>query len=189
MEAANRVEAATRAAERAGFTLSCDPGVGQFLSVLSAAVPPGGSILELGTGAGVGLAWIVAGLGTRTDVQVASVELDAGTAAVAAQGRWPAFVKLEVGDALEVLRRGDRWNLIFADAQGGKWEGLDDTIEALDRGGVLLVDDMRPPEFATDLHRDKAIEVRERLLADDRLVAVEIGWSSGVILSTRIHGG
>jgi hypothetical protein len=32
------------------------------------------------------------------------------------------------------------------------------------------------------------MEVRERLLTDDRLVAVEIGWSTGIILCTRRPG-
>ena len=187
MEPADRVAAATRAAEHAAFTMSCEPGVGALLAVLSAVVPPGGSILELGTGAGVGLAWIVAGVGARTDVTVTSVEADAGTAALAARLPWPGFVTLEAGDALDVLRRGGRWSLIFADAPGGKWEGLGHTIEALDDGGLLLVDDMRPPATASDLHRRKSAEVRERLLADDRLVPVEIGWSSGVILCARAH--
>lgn len=187
MESADRVAAATRAAEHAAFTLSCDPGVGALLAVLSAAVPPGGSILELGTGAGVGLAWIVAGVGARTDVKITSVEADAGIAAVAAQLPWPDFVTLEVGDALGVLRRSSRRSLIFADAPGGKWEGLDHTIEALGDGGVLLVDDMRPPGNASNLHRRKSVEVRERLLTDDRLVSAEIGWSSGVVLCARAH--
>ena len=56
------VQTAAKAATKAGFPLSCDPGVGRLLGVLAAGVPPHGAILELGTGAGVGLAWIVAGL-------------------------------------------------------------------------------------------------------------------------------
>jgi demethylmenaquinone methyltransferase/2-methoxy-6-polyprenyl-1,4-benzoquinol methylase len=179
------VEQARRAAAAAGFSLSCEPGVGRLLSVLAAAVPRCGTILELGTGAGVGLAWIVAGLGARTDVRVVSVELDPEVASVAARQGWPDFVQVETGDGLDVLRRSDRWDLIFADAPGGKWYGLDDTIDALGPGGVLLVDDMTPPEFADDLHRTKTIEVRQRLLTDDRLFVVEIGWSSGVILCAR----
>jgi demethylmenaquinone methyltransferase/2-methoxy-6-polyprenyl-1,4-benzoquinol methylase len=185
MSVPTTVEAAARAAADEGFTLSCEPGVGRLLSVLAAAVPPDGSILELGTGAGVGVAWITAGLAGRTDVRVVSVELDAEVAALAEKNEWPDFVHLGVGDALEVLHRGDRWDLIFADAQGGKWDGLDDTIKALKPAGVLLVDDMTPPSYMNEQHRDKTIEVRERLLADDRLVVVEIAWSTGIILCTR----
>jgi demethylmenaquinone methyltransferase/2-methoxy-6-polyprenyl-1,4-benzoquinol methylase len=54
-------DAYTRA-QAATFELSCDPEVGKLLSVLAGAVPTGGRILELGTGVGVGLAWIVHGL-------------------------------------------------------------------------------------------------------------------------------
>jgi demethylmenaquinone methyltransferase/2-methoxy-6-polyprenyl-1,4-benzoquinol methylase len=189
MEVPNNVEQATLAAAAAGFSLSCDPGVGRLLSVLAAAVPPRGTILELGTGAGVGVAWIVAGLGGRTDVRVVSVELDPEVAAVAARNGWPDFVQLETGDALELLGRPDRWDLIFADAPGGKWYGLDDTIDALAPGGVLLIDDMTPPEFVDDLHRTKTLEVRERLLTDARLVVAEIGWSTGIILAARRSDG
>jgi demethylmenaquinone methyltransferase/2-methoxy-6-polyprenyl-1,4-benzoquinol methylase len=135
MDVPQTVERATRAAAAAGFSLSCDPGAGRLLSVLAAAVPRRGTILELGTGAGVGLAWIVAGLGGRIDVRVVSVELDPETAGAAARNEWPDFVQLETGDALEVLRGSNRWDLIFADAPGGKWYGLDETIDALAPGG------------------------------------------------------
>lgn len=187
MKIPSTVAAASRVAEERGFALSCDPGVGQLLGVLSAAVRPYGSILELGTGAGVGTAWIVAGLGDRIDVRVLSVELDEEIAAVAAKLDLPSFVELRRGDALDVLRSEDSWSLIFADAQGGKWEGLDDTIDALEPGGMLLVDDMTPPEFMNDMHREKTAEVRTQLLSDPRLQAVEIAWSSGIILCARAH--
>lgn len=187
MRLPSTVEAATAIAAEAGFTLSCDPEAGRLLSVLAAAVPPDGTILELGTGAGVGLGWILSGLRSRTDVRVVSVELDDELARVATSQGWPNFVSIKAGDALEVLQRGERWDLIFADAQGGKWEGLDDTINALRPGGILLVDDMTPSELANDLHRDKIVEVRQRLLHDDRLVAVEIGWSTGIIMCSRAH--
>jgi demethylmenaquinone methyltransferase/2-methoxy-6-polyprenyl-1,4-benzoquinol methylase len=185
MSLPSKVESATRSAADAGFALSCDPDAGRLLAVLSAAVPAGGSILELGTGAGVGLAWIVAGLGSRRDVSVDSVEVDAAVAAVAARNDWPGFVRVAVCDALEVMRRGNRWDLIFADAQGGKWEGLDETVDALRPGGVLLVDDMTPGAFVDDQHRVKTHEVRECLLGDERLVTVEISWSTGLILCSR----
>jgi demethylmenaquinone methyltransferase/2-methoxy-6-polyprenyl-1,4-benzoquinol methylase len=181
------VRSATENARRHDFALSCDERVGALLAVLAAGVRADGAILELGTGAGVGLAWIVSGLGGRSDVRVVSVELEPATAAVAAMVEWPAFVTLRVADALDVLGAGQRWDLIFADAQGGKWEGLDDTIAALTPGGTLLVDDMTPTEFLSDVHRAKTGEVRSRLLASDRLACVEMAWATGLILCTRRH--
>lgn len=111
------------------------------------------------------------------------------TAAVAAAHDWPAWVHLEVGDALDVLGRGVRYDLVFADAPPGKWDGLDRTVAALAPGGVLVVDDMAPASFVDDRHRAKTAEVRERLLGDDRLRAVELAWAGGVIVASRRHDG
>ena len=179
------VRLAAERAERAGFAMSCAPGAGRLLAVLAAAVPANGRVLELGTGTGVGTAWIVHGLRGRDDVEVVTVEIAAATAALAAQYRWPPQVRLLTGDALEVTRRAGRFDLIFADAQGGKWEGLDATVAALRPGGQLLVDDMTPGEFADEHHARKTAEVRSRLLGHADLISVEMAWSSGLILSTR----
>jgi predicted O-methyltransferase YrrM len=61
-------------------------------------------VLELGTGTGVGTAWITHGLAGRSDVEVVTVEIDAATAALAAQHPWPPWVELRTGDAVEVTR-------------------------------------------------------------------------------------
>ena len=175
----------TAAAQRAGFAMSCEPEVGALLAVLAAAVPAGGRILELGTGAGVGTAWIVHGLGDRSDVDVVSVDDDRAAAELAGRASWPPYVRLIVGDAVEVTGREGAFDLIFADAQGGKWDGLEVTVGALRPGGHLLVDDMSPPRFADSHHERKTAEVRTTLLSRPDLVSVPIAWSSGVILSTR----
>jgi predicted O-methyltransferase YrrM len=185
MAVPHRVCTAMERAEAAGFTMSCDPRVGRLLSVLAAALPRDGRILELGTGTGVGLAWIVDGLGARADVEVVSVELARDIAALAAGNEWPAFVELKVGDALEFVGHPERYDLIFADAQGGKWEGLEQTIDSLRPGGLLLVDDMEPTEYMHDEHRVKTVEVRERLLASERIAHVELNWATGLILCAR----
>lgn len=113
------VRLATERAERAGFSMSCDPGTGRLLAVLAAAVPANGRVLELGTGTGAGTAWITHGLQGRADVEVVTVEIDAATAALAAQYSWPSWVRLLTGDAVEVTRGAGSFDLIFADAQGG----------------------------------------------------------------------
>jgi len=80
----DQVLLATQRAARAGFTMSCHPDTGRLLAVLAAAVPRGGRVLELGTGTGVGTAWLTHGLGSRTDVEVRTVEIDPATAKLAA---------------------------------------------------------------------------------------------------------
>ncbi len=180
-----QVRLATERAAAAGFTMSCDPGAGRLLAVLAAAVPPGGRVLELGTGVGVGTAWIVHGLQGRHDVDVTTVERDPVTAQHAAAGGWPTWVRFINADALDVLQRLGTFDLIFADAQGGKWEGLGMTIAALRPGGQLLVDDMAPELFSDANYAHKTLQVRSRLLSRPDLINVEIAWSTGLILSTK----
>jgi demethylmenaquinone methyltransferase/2-methoxy-6-polyprenyl-1,4-benzoquinol methylase len=172
------VQDALDRAEAAGFTISSEPPAGALLAVLSAAVPPGGRILEIGTGAGVGLAWLVEGLGGRIDVEVRSVEQDPEMGRLAAAGDWPENVTLHEGDVLDLFDTLGTFDLIFADAQGGKWHGLDRTIAALAPGGHLLVDDM-----ATD--HELTAQVRATLLAHPDLIAVELNDGTGLILATK----
>lgn len=181
-------DAKARAA-RAGFRLSCDDGVGQLLATLAVDVPERGRVLELGTGVGVGTAWIVSGLegAGRDDVEVVTVEFDASTAATAAGASWPPFVRLVEGDAVALLASGSlgTFDLVFADAQGGKWEGLDRTIAALRQEGVLLVDDMRPQSSWSEGQRSKQELVRRTLLRHPELEAIELDVGTGCILCTR----
>lgn len=179
------VAAAHRRANEADFTLSCEPGVGRLIAALAAAVPANGRILETGTGVGTGCAWIVHGLAGRTDVEVTSVEIDPDTAAIAAKAEWPAFVSLRTGDVLGLYGSIGSFDLIFADSPGGKWDGLDQTISALRPGGVLLVDDMDPPSWMNDEHREKTGVVREALLSRPDLFAAELAESSGMIVAVR----
>ncbi|MGD0705820.1 MAG: class I SAM-dependent methyltransferase [Trebonia sp.] len=179
------VAAAIARARQAGFPMSCDPAVGRLLAVLAAHLPEDARVLELGTGIGVGTAWIVSGLLPRTDVAVTSVEKDPGTAAAAAGGYWPPFVSLHCADALAVLAEGGTFDLVFADAPGGKWDGLDRSIAALRPHGLLIVDDMTPQAEWTDRHRAAQDTVRQALLSAPGLTSAELAIGSGVILSVR----
>jgi predicted O-methyltransferase YrrM len=170
-----------------GFALSSEPTVGRLLAVLAAAVPVEGRILELGTGAGVGAAWIVSGLGARKDVEFVTVEVDPELAHDVAGLPWDRAARFMVGDGAALLPTLGTFDLIFADAEGGKWHGLDLTIDALRPGGVLFVDDMDVTRYDNPEHVAKTSAVRDRLLTDPRLIAVELHTVSGLVLATRLH--
>ncbi len=167
------------------FPLSCEPGIGALLAALAAAVPADGRILELGTGAGVGLAWIAEGLSGRSDVEVVSVELAPEVAALAREESWPDRFCIVVGNGAVEVRRHGRFDLIFADAPGGKLHGLEHTVNALTPGGVLLVDDMDPALHGDDGYRAPLLQVRDTLVAHPDLVTAELDYSSGAIVSVR----
>lgn len=182
----------TTAADRAnsaGFDGSCHPAVGTMLAILAAHLRPHARALELGTGAGVGIGWIVSGLLPRTDVQVVTVERDPRLARIAAEQEWPAFVDMRIADALTELESLGTFDLIFADAPAGKWCGLDRTISALNPGGLLVVDDMTPAAWMTAEHRRRQAEVRRQLLTCTALNSAEIRHGSGIMLSVRRSAG
>lgn len=177
------VLAAERRAVERSFAHSCFPPTGPVLAVLAAAVRPGGRVLELGTGVGVGTAWIASGLAGREDVEVVTVERDEALADAVRGSDLPVTVL--TGDAEALLPGLGSFDLVFADAEGGKWTGLDLTIAALAPGGVLLVDDMDLARYHSPEHVAAVTAVRDTLVAHPDLVTAELAVGTGLLLSTR----
>jgi predicted O-methyltransferase YrrM len=126
----------------------------------------GRDVAELGTAFGEGAAAIA-----ETARSVVTVERDPERAAVARR-RLAGLENVEAleGDAYELLRGRGPFGLVFADGGGYDWEAI---LELLAPGGLLVKDDLTP---------GRAIEgdpVREFLLGDPRLVAVEILTTPG----------
>jgi demethylmenaquinone methyltransferase/2-methoxy-6-polyprenyl-1,4-benzoquinol methylase len=179
------VAAAYIRSEASGFRFSCEVEVGRLLAVLAAGAPRKGRILELGTGVGVGLAWLVDGLGDRTDVEVVTVELDRELLGIAAAAEWPPFVRFELGDGAQRVGELGEFDLIFADAPGGKLTELHRTIDALRPGGVLVVDDMDLDRHDDPDLQAALIRVRQDLLRHPDLIVAELSVASGIILAAR----
>jgi predicted O-methyltransferase YrrM len=179
------VLAALRRAEAIGFTMSSEPGVGALLSCLATAVPPGARILELGTGAGSGLARLVHGLGRRDDIEVITIDVDQTLQAQTRQAGWPSYVRFDLGNGAALLPTLGAFELIFTDAPGGKTVGLDGTIAVLRPGGTLVVDDMDLNRHEDESLRLALGDVRRQLVGDQRLICAELPFSSGVIVAVR----
>jgi predicted O-methyltransferase YrrM len=182
------VAAAKRRARSVAFRQSCEDEVGRLLSALAAAVPSGGRILEIGTGVGVGLGWLVAGLEDREDVEVLTIESDERLAASAREGAWPDFVNLVVADATTVTFEGT-YDLVFVDAAPVKYGRFVTVADAVRPGGFLVVDDLHAGPETTGRERAEKEALRRDLLGASYFHAVELTWSSGVILAVRSAGG
>jgi predicted O-methyltransferase YrrM len=185
MDIPESVAAAQDRASRSGFELSSEPEVGQLMACLAHAVPIGGRILEIGTGCGVGLSWIVHGLGSRADVEVVSVEIDPAIAASTRGVGWPDWVSIVEGDGAVLVGAIGSFDLIFPDAPGGKIFKLRKTISTLLPGGFLLVDDMDLSVHNDPELRNGLASVRERLIEHPDLVCAELPLASGVIVASR----
>jgi demethylmenaquinone methyltransferase/2-methoxy-6-polyprenyl-1,4-benzoquinol methylase len=185
VEVPDSVAAAQAHAERLGFELSSEPEVGQLIACLAHAVPSGGRVLEIGTDYGVGLAWIVHGIGARTDVEVVSVELDREIAEETRSAGWPEWVSILVGDGADLVGTVGSFDLVFPDAPGGKVFKLRKTISTLRPGSFLLVDDMDLSVHDDPELRNGLASVRERLIGHPDLVCAELSFASGVIVASK----
>jgi predicted O-methyltransferase YrrM len=127
-------------AVRHGFTCSCEREVGRFLHVL-AAQRGRMRVGELGTGVGVGAAWMVSAL--PPEVPFVSVELDEARAASAA-GLFRAddHVRVLHGDWRELLPPEAPFDLLFVDSGPSK---ADPAVPGLVApGGTVVLDDLTP---------------------------------------------
>lgn len=131
------------------------PAVHALLRVLAA----GRTVAELGTAFGEGAAAMA-----ETARSVVTVEVDPERAAIARE-RLAPFANVEAleGDAYELL--DGTFGLVFADGGVYDWERI---VALTEIGGIVVKDDLTP---------GRAIDgdpVREFLLRDERLAAVEI---------------
>jgi predicted O-methyltransferase YrrM len=169
------VEKALAEAVRTGFTRSCSAETGRLLQVLAGARGLE-RVAEIGTGCGVGAAWILSALDPA--IAFFTVELDEERAAAAAEllADDPAATVLH-GDWREVLAAEAPLDLLFAD--GGRAKYQEEVVGLLAPGGMLVLDDLTPG------YRDPD-PVRELWLAHPSLVAVEVQVSSreAVIVGT-----
>ncbi|MEO3973854.1 class I SAM-dependent methyltransferase [Streptomyces sp. CAU 1734] len=169
----------------AGFTMSCDDRTGGLLAALAAA-RPAGRILELGTGAGEGSAWLLGGM--DPDSRLISVELDPEVQAIAREhlGSDPR-VTLVTGDGGSWLEqyRGEPFDLVFADTWPGKFTHLDRALELVAPGGIYLIDDLTPrPEWPAG--HGAAVERLSARLADRAdFRSVRMAWSTGLLMAVR----
>ncbi len=178
------VAAAKRRAKDLRFVMSCRDEVGRLLAVLAAAVPSGGRVLEIGTGVGVGTAWISAGMGERTDIEFVSIEADRRLSSAARSWSWPGYVQIVTADALEVLETLGTFDLIFADASPVKYGHIESILQALRPRAILIVDDLAGPRISERQQAEKDA-LRRSLLHHSELQAVELEWASGLILATK----
>lgn len=162
-----------------GFERSCSPETGWLLHVLAGS--RGRSrVAELGTGAGVGAAWIVSALDPAIPFFTAEADPRLAAAARKLFGADDNVHVLE-GDWNEVLPPQAPFDLVFLDAakQRPDLDG-EDVLGLLTPRGLVVLDDLTPG-------RETADPVREFWLGHPDLAAVEVAVSrrEAVILAVR----
>jgi predicted O-methyltransferase YrrM/precorrin-2 methylase len=182
-EAPAAVARITGAADAAGIYYGSDARTGELLRALAAS-KPGGALLELGTGIGLGAAWLLSGMDARARLTSVDIQEAGGIARRCLSH--DARLELVTTDATDFLATlgSRRFDLIFADAPPGKFTDLDRALDALAPGGLYIADDMDP-----DQHDPERAPLLARLLATLRaredLVLTELRWGTGLLVATR----
>jgi predicted O-methyltransferase YrrM len=167
------------------FGMASEPLTGALLRTLAASKPCG-RLLELGTGTGLATAWLLDGMDPSSTL--ISVDSDATVQAVAqrALGADPRL-KLINSDALEFVatRTSQSFDLVFADAMPGKYEGLDLALDLVKPGGFYVIDDMLPQPNWPDGHAEKIPVLMEQLVRRTDFELVPMRWATGLVIAVR----
>jgi predicted O-methyltransferase YrrM len=157
-------------AESAGTGSASLPGTGRFLAMLAAGCI-GGRIGELGTGVGVGAAWIASAM--PADCTLITVELDEQRAE-AARELFADDPRIEVitGDAVPEISARGPYDLLFSDGGGG--QSRDSLLGLLKIGGRIVVDDVTPAKLLPPDSPHLTSDPKREFFAGPRLVSAEV---------------
>ena len=173
--------------EEINFSMPSDLQTGSLLRTLVSS-KPGGKFLELGTGTGLSLSWIVEGM--DKDSQVVSIDTEEKFLAIPRRffQSDPRVSIICMDGAAWIKQNGaSKLDLIFADAWPGKYNTLDETLALLKIGGFYIIDDMRQQANWPDGHAEKAQKLVEYLESLDYIQLTKLDWSTGVVIITRIR--
>lgn len=181
------LEAIRRDTEQMGFKMASEPQTGSLLRALAAS-KAGGRLLELGTGTGIGTAWLLAGMdsGARLD----SVDSDPAVLEVARRhlGDDPR-VTFHLADGAAFLGRCQamQFDLIYADTWPGKFTHLDLALSLLRIGGIYVIDDLLPQPNWPEDHAPKVPALIAELESRRDLVTTKLAWASGLMIAVRVN--
>jgi len=179
------LEAIQRDTEAIGFALASEHRTGSLLRAL-AACKPAGRFLELGTGTGVGTAWLLAGMDASSHLD--SVDNNVTVSAVAQRHlAHDSRVTFHLSDGAEFLGRlqpGD-FDFVYADSWPGKFTHLDLALSLLRIGGIYFVDDLLPQSNWPDDHPPRVRSLISGLESRPGFIATRLAWASGLMVIVR----
>lgn len=177
------VSAALSLSGRLGFVRSSRSETGRLLATLAAARH--GTLGELGTGCGVGSAWLRSGASAGSHIVTAEREPALAKAVAELFANDDAIEVLEA-DWTALLDRGP-FALLFVDAKEAKLSGRDVIAEAVEPGGIVVLDDFTPSAGWPPMYEGRVDTLRQEWLTDPRFVTVEVMVASdaSVLLATR----
>jgi len=180
-----RVRAAQAHATQTGFAMSCTNRTGALLRTL-AATKPGGRLLEIGTGVGVGAAWLLAG--ASPTAHLVTIEIDPATADVARTVLHgdPRTTVITADAAVWLAgHTGPPFDLVFVDWRVGKFEHRGLLLAHLNPGGVYVGDDLLPQPTWPHDHQARVDKFLTDIVGEHDLTVTLLDWASGLVVAAR----
>ena len=181
-------EAIVSATNDLSFNMASDIYTGSLLKTLVAS-KPGGRILELGTGSGLATSWIVSGL--DKDAALITVENNAMLLSVAQKNLNDARINFVLEDGYKWLKeyRGEKFDLIFADAMPGKYDLFEEAFFLLKTGGLYIIDDMLSQPNWPAGHAERVASFINFLEGRKDVILTKLNWSTGIIIAVKVSTG
>ncbi|MEX0289049.1 MAG: O-methyltransferase [Flavobacteriaceae bacterium] len=169
-----------------GFTMPSDLHIGSLLKTLVAS-KPAGNFLELGTGIGLSLSWMVDGMDAKAKLITLDNDLELIKIAREYFGS-DQRIDIICTDGTEWIKKYDdkKFDLIFADAWPGKYSELDETLALLEVGGLYVIDDMSIQPNWPEGHQENVDGLIHDLEQRTDLSITKLNWSTGVIMATKL---
>jgi len=166
------------------FKMASTDLMGTLLRTLVAA-KPGGAFLEIGAGTGVGTCWLLDGMDCSSSL--IAIEIDPNRSAVINKHLGDdSRLTLVSGDALTFLEANHKsFDLIFADFRPGKFVRLDLALNALNSGGIYIVDDLLPQSTWPVDHPTRIESFCSELKARGDLHVTYLPFDSGIIIASK----
>ena len=167
------------------FGMASEPRTGALLAALAAS-KPAGHFLELGTGTGIGTAWLLSAMDSAATLISVDACPEFQEVAKAVHGRDPRLT-LILEDGIQFLRGQTpcSFDLVFADAIPGKYEALDEALALVKPGGFFIIDDMLPQPNWPEGHEAKAAALLDRLSREADFQISPLAWASGIVVLVR----
>ena len=168
-----------------GFKMPSDVFTGTLLKTLVASKPKG-RFLELGTGIGLSLSWMLDGMDANSEL--ISIDNDPELMIIAKRyfGN-DARVNLICADGTDWIKQyqGSSFDLVFADTWPGKYSELDELLSFIKIGGFYIIDDMTSRPNWPDGHDKNVEELISNLENRTDFTMTKMDWSTGLIIAVK----
>jgi len=159
--------------------------IGTLLKTLISSKPKS-NLLELGTGIGLSLSWMIDGM----DAQSKLITVDNDPALIEIANHYFNFdkrIEIICADGSEWIKNysGEKFDLVFADAWPGKYSEIEDILQLIKVGGFYIIDDMTAQPNWPEGHQNHVNQLIDYLEQRDDFNLTKMNWSTGIIIATR----